>query len=282
MAMPRWFAPLTVVVAAMFAYAPISIANAPIESTMLLVQKIFYFHVPSWFVMFSGAFLCAGASVRYLTKGSREADHYAITGAELAVVFGLIGLITGPLWGRKAWGVWWQWDVKLTLALVVWLSFVAYLLLRRFGGPGSEKLAAAVGIFGAVNIPFVYYSVNWWRTIHPKTSVVPTLGPGMRGTFWFCTLAFMLLMVLIAARARPAGTPSRAASTISISSWRTERWCRAVPAGAPCCCGYFSQPDQPPTFRCRRRSSRPNVPPRTSSCRSASCRRRSSCQRRPC
>jgi heme exporter protein C len=199
MAMPRWFVPLTVVVAAMFAYAPISIANAPIESTMLLVQKIFYFHVPSWFVMFSGAFLCAGASVRYLTKGSREADHYAITGAELAVVFGLIGLITGPLWGRKAWGVWWQWDVKLTLALVVWLSFVAYLLLRRFGGPGSEKLAAAVGIFGAVNIPFVYYSVNWWRTIHPKTSVVPTLGPGMRGTFWFCTLAFMLLMVLIAA-----------------------------------------------------------------------------------
>jgi heme exporter protein C len=199
MAMPRWFVPLTVVVAAMFAYAPISIANAPIESTMLLVQKIFYFHVPSWFVMFSGAFLCAGASVRYLTKGSREADHYAITGAELAVVFGLIGLITGPLWGRKAWGVWWQWDVKLTLALVVWLSFVAYLLLRRFGGPGSEKLAAAVGIFGAVNIPFVYYSVNWWRTIHPKTSVVPTLGPGMRGTFWFCTLAFMLLMVVIAA-----------------------------------------------------------------------------------
>jgi heme exporter protein C len=201
--MPRWFTPLVVVVAAMFAYAPISIANAPIESTMLLVQKIFYFHVPAWFVMFSGAFLCAGASVRYLAKGAREADHYAITGAELAVVFGLIGLITGPLWGRKAWGVWWEWDVKLTLALVVWLSFVAYLLLRRFGGPGSEKLAAAVGIFGAANIPFVYYSVNWWRTIHPKTSVVPTLGPGMRGTFWFCTLAFMLLMVLlVAARVR--------------------------------------------------------------------------------
>ena len=197
--MQRWFAPLTILVAALFAYAPISIANAPIESTMLLVQKIFYFHVPAWFVMFSGAFLCAGASVRYLVKGSREADHYAVTGAELAVVFGLIGLITGPLWARKAWGVWWEWDVKLTLALVVWLTFVAYLLLRRFGGAGSEKLAAGVGIFGAANIPFVYYSVNWWRTIHPKTSVVPTLGPGMRGTFWFCVTAFMLLMVLIVA-----------------------------------------------------------------------------------
>jgi heme exporter protein C len=197
--MPRWFVPLAVVVAAMFAYAPISIAHAPIESTMLLVQKIFYFHVPAWFVMFSGAFLCAGASIAYLVKGSRESDHHAVAGAELAVVFGLIGLITGPLWARKAWGVWWEWDVKLTLALVVWLTFVAYLLLRRFGGPGSEKLAAGVGIFGAANIPFVYYSVNWWRTIHPKTSVVPTLGPGMRGTFWFCVAAFMLLMVLIVA-----------------------------------------------------------------------------------
>ena len=201
--MQRIFLPLALLVAAMFAYAPLMIANAPIESTMLLVQKIFYFHVPSWFVMFSGAFLCAGASVLYLAKGSREADHYAVAGAELAVVFGLIGLITGPLWARKAWGVWWEWDVKLTLALVVWLTFVAYMLLRRYGGPGSEKLAAGVGIFGAANIPFVYYSVNWWRTIHPKTTVVPTLKEGMRGTFWFCVLAFMLLMVLIvAARVR--------------------------------------------------------------------------------
>jgi heme exporter protein C len=201
--MQRLFLPLLIIVAAMFAYAPLAIANAPFESTMLLVQKIFYFHVPSWFVMFSGAFLCAGASVVYLAKGSKDADHYAVTGAELAVVFGLMGLITGPLWARKAWGVWWEWDVKLTLALVVWLTFVAYLLLRRYGGPGSEKLAAGVGIFGAANIPFVYYSVNWWRTIHPKTTVVPTLGPGMRGTFWFCVLAFMLLMVLIiAARVR--------------------------------------------------------------------------------
>lgn len=201
--MQRLFLPLTIVVAAMFAYAPIMIANAPFESTMLLVQKIFYFHVPSWFVMFSGAFLCAGASVVYLAKGSRDADHYAVAGAELAVVFGLMGLITGPLWARKAWGVWWEWDVKLTLALIVWLTFVAYLLLRRYGGPGSEKLAAGVGIFGAANIPFVYYSVNWWRTMHPKTTVVPTLGPGMRGAFWFCVLAFMLLMVLIvAARVR--------------------------------------------------------------------------------
>ncbi|MGH9373476.1 MAG: cytochrome c biogenesis protein [Vicinamibacterales bacterium] len=197
--MNRLFPVLLVLVAAMFAYAPVTIANAPFESTMLLVQKIFYFHVPSWFVMFTGAVMCGVASAFILFKGWRNADHYAVAGAEIAVVFGLIGLITGPIWARKAWGVWWDWDVKLTLALIVWLTFIAYLLLRRYGGPGTDKLAAGVGLFGAANIPFVYYSVNWWRTIHPKTSVVPTLGPGMRGTFWFCVLAFMLLMVLIVA-----------------------------------------------------------------------------------
>jgi heme exporter protein C len=197
--MQKLFVPLTILAAAMFAYAPVLVANAPFESTMGLVQKIFYFHAPSWFVMFGGAFICGIASAIFLFKGSREADHYAVAGAEIATVFGLIGMITGPLWGRKAWGVWWQWDARLTLALIVWLTFIAYMLLRRYGGPGSNKLAAGVGVFGAANIPFVYLSVNWWRTIHPKTSVVPTLGPGMRGTFWFCVAGFLVLMTLLAA-----------------------------------------------------------------------------------
>ena len=197
--MQSWFVPLLVVTAALFAYAPVMIANAPYESTMLLVQKIFYFHVPAWFAMFTGALLCGIASAVYLFKGSRRADQYAVAGAEVAIVFGIVGLVTGPLWARKAWGVWWDWDVKLTLALVVWLTFLAYVLLRRYGGAGSEKLAAGLGLFGAANIPFVYYSVNWWRSIHPKTTVIPSLGPGMRGTFWFCVLAFMLLTSLIVA-----------------------------------------------------------------------------------
>ena len=139
------------------------------------------------------------------------------------MVFGLIGLITGPLWARKAWGVWWEWDVKLTLALVVWLTFVAYLLLRRYGGPGSEKLAAGVGIFGVANMPFVYYSVNWWRTIHPKTTVVPTLGPGMRGTFWFCVAGVHAADGADRRAARPAGTPARAGRRAVSGVWRIER-----------------------------------------------------------
>jgi heme exporter protein C len=193
----RFFPVLVVAVAAMFAYAPFLIVAAPTESTMGLVQKIFYFHVPSWFAMFSAISACGVASLLVLIQGRKGADRVAIAGAELAVVFGLIGLITGPLWGRKAWGVYWQWDAKLTTALVMWLIFVSYLLLRRFAGAGVEKLAATVALFGMANVPFVYWSVNIWRTIHPKTTVVPTLGPGMRGTFWFCVLAFQGVFALL-------------------------------------------------------------------------------------
>jgi heme exporter protein C len=199
----KLFVPLLVVTAAMFAYAPVAIQRAPYESTMGLVQKIFYFHVPSWFVMFSAAGVCGIASAVFLFTGRKNADRVAASAAELAVVFGLMGLITGPLWGRKAWGVWWQWDARLTSALVMWLVFVAYLLLRKYGGPGSEKLSAVLALFGMANVPFVYLSVNLWRTVHPKTSVVMTLQPEMGRPFLLCSLAFMALFVLIlAARVR--------------------------------------------------------------------------------
>ena len=193
----RAFPALSMLAAAMFAYAPFMIMGAPYESTMGLVQKIFYFHVPAWFAMFTAAAVCGLASAMFLFGGRKSWDGVAASAAEIVVVFGAIGLITGPLWGRKAWGVWWQWDARLTLSLVVWLTFVAYLLLRRFGGAGSEKLAAGVALFGVANIPFVYQSVNWWRTVHPKTTVVMTLGPGMRGAFWWCVGAFLLLTVLL-------------------------------------------------------------------------------------
>lgn len=198
--MKKLFAPLAVVAALLFAVAPVLIANAPYESTMLLIQKIFYFHVPSWVGMTCGLVVAAAGSIWYLFGGSRVADRYAASAAELVVVFGLNGLISGPLWARKAWGVWWQWDVKLTSALLLWLMFVAYLLVRRYGGPGSEKLAAAVAIFGAAVSPFVYVSVNIWRTMHPKTSVVPDvlMNPqGMAAPLLVSMAAFVVLFVLL-------------------------------------------------------------------------------------
>src|SRR3954452_5621360 len=110
--------------------------QAPYESTMWLVQKILYFHFPSWLVLLSAAFGCGIGGALFLFTGRLSADRATVAAAELAVVFGIIGLLTGPLWGRKAWGVGWQWDARLTSALVLGLIFVAYLLLRRYGGPG--------------------------------------------------------------------------------------------------------------------------------------------------
>ncbi len=189
---------LVVIAVAMFAYAPFLIDAAPYESTMGLIQKIFYFHVPSAIVMFASAFVCGIASAIYLAKRSPAADRVAIAGAELVVLFGAIVLVTGPLWARKAWGVWWDWgDVRLVTSLVLWLMFVAYLLLRRFAGAGSDVLAAAVGVFGMANVPFVYWSVNVWRTLHPKTTVVRTLSPEMRIPFLWCLAAFVCLYVAL-------------------------------------------------------------------------------------
>ncbi len=189
----------------MFGLAPYFIAQAPYESTMGLVQKIFYFHVPAALVMFLATFTCGVASISYLARGRARSDRLAEAAAELTVLFGLIVLVTGPIWARKAWGFWWQWDARLTSTLVLWLLFTAYLLLRRFGGPGTEKLAAGVAVFGMVNVPFIYWSVNVWRTMHPKTTVVPTLGPEMRFPLYWCMVAFLLLyLALLQARVRLA------------------------------------------------------------------------------
>jgi heme exporter protein C len=191
--MKRATVPLLVLAAVMFAIAPWLVARAPLETTMGLIQKIFYYHVPSAMMLFVSAFVCGISSAVFLFRKRVAADRLAVAAAELAVVFGIIVLVTGPIWARKAWGVWWQWDAKLTSALLVWMIFVAYLLVRRYGGPGSEKLAGALAIFGMANVPFVYVAANFWRSLHPKTTVVPTLIPEMRLPFWFCVASFAIL-----------------------------------------------------------------------------------------
>ena len=181
----------------MFAVAPILIAEAPYESTMGLVQKIFYVHLPSAWMFLLAAITCGVASVRYLFGGNPRHDRIAWSAAELAVLFGAITLVTGPLWARKAWGTWWQWDVRLTSSLMGWMVAVAYLLLRKYGGPGSDKLAAGLALFGMANVPFVYISVNYWRTIHPTTNVVPTLPTSFGVPLWFSAVTFLLLFLLL-------------------------------------------------------------------------------------
>jgi heme exporter protein C len=176
-----------------FLVIPSMILRAPLEPVMGFVQKIFYFHVPCASMLFLSTFVCAAGSLAFLFKGSELGDRIAAACGELGVVFGICVLTTGPLWGRKAWGVYWQWDARLTSSLLLFLVLIGYLIARRYGGPAGRKLAAAFGLFAALNVPLVYKSVDLWRTVHPKTSVVPSLDPRMRPAFW----ASMFLITLV-------------------------------------------------------------------------------------
>jgi heme exporter protein C len=195
--MPPWFSRAAIVCALLFAVTPVLVALAPYEREMGLVQKIFYYHMPSAWMFLLAGIVCGIASGRYLASGSARQDRLAWSAAELVVLFGAITLITGPLWARKTWGVWWQWDVRLTSSLIGWMTSVAYLLVRRYGGPGSDKLAAGLALFGLANVPFIYVSVNFWRTIHPPTSVVPTLPVSFGIPLLVSLTGFVLLFILL-------------------------------------------------------------------------------------
>jgi heme exporter protein C len=195
---------LGVAVAALgFLLVPLLVAGAPEERTMGIVQKIFYFHVPcAWLLMLS-TFACAGGSLAYLFRGSESGDRLAVCSAELGVLFGLCVMVTGPLWARAAWGVYWTWDVRLTASLLLWLMLIAYGLARRYGGSGGRRLAAALALFAAADVPLVYISVNVWRTLHPTTKVVSSLAPGMRLPFFLSLALFSALWgVLLVLRMR--------------------------------------------------------------------------------
>ncbi|PYX01997.1 MAG: cytochrome C assembly protein [Acidobacteria bacterium] len=139
------------------------------------VQRIFYYHAPSaWtaFLLFTVNFV---ASVVYLIRRSIKADILALVTAEVGVVFCTVVLVTGPLWARPVWGIWWTWDIRLTSTLVLWLIYVSYLMLRRFSSSGQTPLMAAVlAVFGALDVPLVYFSIWFFRTQHPQ----PVIGGG--------------------------------------------------------------------------------------------------------
>jgi heme exporter protein C len=197
MTMRKVFVPLLAIAGFVLMTAPLLIARARYESTMGLVQKIFYFHMPPAMLMLLSAIFCGAISAAYLIKKRPVYDWIAYAAAELTVVYGAIAMVTGPLWARKAWGVWWVWDARLTMSLLLWMIFVSYLLLRRYGGPGSEKLAAGLAVFGMGTSPFVYLSVNIWRTIHPLTSVVPTLPVDFALALWYAFVGFLLLYIAL-------------------------------------------------------------------------------------
>lgn len=198
-------AALTAILMAVDLYAIFGLA--PVEQQMGIVQKIFYFHVPSAYCMYVGFGLCVLGSVMYLAKRSDAWEALAVAGAEVGAMFCLIVIVTGPLWARKAWGTYWTWDPRLTTTLLIGMIYVAYLLLRNLGATGDaeRRFAAGLGILGGPLMPIIHYSVQLWRGQHPTviTGKGGGLHPDMRTALLLSFAAFTALVALLVwARAR--------------------------------------------------------------------------------
>lgn len=211
---PAWFGPFPILLAATsltffyllwFVFTRTPMAQAEAGG---LAQKIFYFHVPSAYAMYLSGVVCLVASAGYLLKLSDGWNAWAAAGAEVAVLFGVMVLTSGPLWAKKAWGVYWVWDPRLTTSLLSVLVYVAVVVLRAFAGNGEaeRKFAAALGVLGTVNLPIIHYSVRKWGGNHP--TVISKGGGGLGHPDMKLALAIgffamtLLAVVLLWSRAR--------------------------------------------------------------------------------
>jgi heme exporter protein C len=210
----------TLVAVAGFLVLPFLVMErAPLAYDLYFNQKIFYYHAPAAMVAFTAVFVCGIASIGYLKTRKSSWDDWAVAAGDLVVVFGAIVLTTGPIWARVAWGVWWTWEARLTATLLLWMIFLAYALIRRYGGPGSERLGAGLAVFGMADVPLVYFAVNFWKTQHPTNDVVPNLGGGMRIAFWTSVLCYHLLfLVLLIARRGARRDERRLTETTDIAA----------------------------------------------------------------
>jgi heme exporter protein C len=151
----------------------------PTEKNLGIVQRIFYLHVPTAWVAFLAFFLVLIGSIGYLIKRDKAWDRLAFASAEVGVLFTTVLIVTGVMWAKPVWGVWWNWDPRLTTSLILWLIYWAYITLRAYS-PSPEqgaKYAAILGIIGFLDVPIVYFSIKWWRTLHPQA----VIGPGSTG-----------------------------------------------------------------------------------------------------
>ena len=157
----------------------LAIITSPADRDMGDLQKIMYVHVPSAWITMLSFFVVLVFSVRYLWQRRENDDLLAASAAGVGATFNGLTLVLGMLWGRPTWGVWWTWDARLTSTLVLFLIFVGYLSLRAFIDEPVRRAqwSAAVGILGAINVPIVYLSVRWWRTLHQVQSSPSTVDP---------------------------------------------------------------------------------------------------------
>jgi heme exporter protein C len=183
------------------AYASFYIA--PEERTMRLIQRIFYFHAASAWAGMTAFFVCFTANLLYVWRRDPKWDALGVSSAEVGLAFITVVLITGPIWAKPAWGIYWTWDARLTSTFVLWLLYICYLLLRTLIEEPDRRalLSALFGIFAFIDVPIVFGAIRWWRTQHPAPVIMGGPGSGleptMRKVFFFSVFALHSLMVFL-------------------------------------------------------------------------------------
>ena len=171
----------------------------PTEQNLGVSQRIFYFHVPLGWIGMLSIVIVAVASVMHLLTGRQRWDDLAYSTAELGIIYASLILVTGAIWGKPVWGVWWTWDPKLTTTLVLWFIYVGYLMARAYGPAGTQgrRFASVIALIGAIDAPIIYMATNWWRTAHPENNVPGGLDGRILLTLLVSVLAFTVLYVYL-------------------------------------------------------------------------------------
>jgi heme exporter protein C len=183
--------------------------KVPDEANQGAIFRIFYFHFPAAITSFTGFYLGMFAGVGYLIRKDLRLDSIAASINEVSLAFATIALVTGSIWGRVIWGIWWTWDARITSYFVCWLLYVGYLMMRRaVDDPTTRaRLSAVLSIFAAIDIVIVWKSIEWWRTQHPGPVLEIRGGggmaAGMEAPLWWNFLALLLIFtVLVLIRTR--------------------------------------------------------------------------------
>jgi heme exporter protein C len=169
-----------------------------VGTSLFFNHKIYFFHVAHAILLFVAVFIAGIASIMYLWKHDRAWDDIAAGTVDIAVALGAAVLATGSIWAKAAWDVWWQWEPRLTMSLLLWLILVGYALVRKFAGPSADRVAAGMAIFGMVGVPFIYTMVG--QDSHPPSGLngtVATMSASFRPAFWVTFATFTIWFVVL-------------------------------------------------------------------------------------
>ena len=171
----------------------------PTEQNLGVSQRIFYFHVPLGWIGMVSIMVVAVASILHLVTGKQSWDDLAYSTAEIGIIFASLILVTGSVWAKPVWGVWWTWDAKLTTTLVLWFIYVGYLMVRAYGPAGTQgrRFASVIALIGAIDAPIIYKATDWWRSAHPENNIPSDLNGQMLLTLLVSVLTFTIMYVYL-------------------------------------------------------------------------------------